>query len=80
MTIRPRTTKSVVFCPNLLLPAGLRAGPRSPHERAWGGRLGALPFAGALLTLLTLLSLLVRALGSVCRTTLLTVARRDRTR
>ena len=32
------------------------------------------------LALLTLLSLLVRALGSVCRTTLLTVARRDRTR
>ena len=45
-----------------------------------GGLLGRIAVCLVLLTLLTLLSLLVRALGSVCRTTLLTVARRDRTR
>ena len=45
-----------------------------------GWLLGRIAVCLALLTLLTLLSLLVRALGSVCRTMLLTVARRDRTR
>ena len=42
-----------------------------------GGLLERIAVCLALLTLSTLLSLLVRALGSVCCTTLLTVALRD---
>lgn len=73
MTIRPKTTKSVVFLPDLLFSADLRAGP----PIASGVRGGLL---GRIAVCLALLSLLVWALESVCSTTLLTVARRDRTR
>jgi len=60
----------------LIVPGGFARGA-AIASTVLGGLLGRIAVC---LALLTLLALLVRALRSVCRTTLLTVARRDRTR